>query len=179
MMPVGTRHPDIHLYSDASGSFGCGAWWNRVWLQASWSGHMLEWSIAQKELLPIVLAAMVWGREWSGQSVPAHCNNEAVVVVVNLGYSKDQGMMHMIRCLLFILAFFDISLREEHIPGQTNVGADAISRNNLLVFFTQVPRASPIPTAISIPLMDLLVHKQPDWNSPACSQLFRACLQQV
>ena len=33
-------HPDIHLFSDASGSFGCGAWWGQSWLQVAWIGSM-------------------------------------------------------------------------------------------------------------------------------------------
>ena len=45
---------EIHLYTDASGSFG-------EWMQLQWPAGTEEWSIAYKELLPIVLACMVWG----------------------------------------------------------------------------------------------------------------------
>lgn len=172
-------HPDIHLFSDASGSFGCGAWWGQSWLQVAWIGNMLEWSIAQKELLPIVMATMLWGKIWKGRAILAHCDNQVVVEVVNSGYSKDPGMMQLIRCLFFIRAFFDISLQVVHIPGHLNIAADAISRNNLQVFHMQVPNAHPAPSFIPAALMDLLAHQQPDWTSPDWSQLFRTCFRQV
>ena len=55
---------------------------------------------------------------------------------MNSGYAEDQGMMKS-----FILAFFDISLRVAYIPGHLNTRVDAISRNNLRVFYKQVPQA--------------------------------------
>ena len=55
-----------------------------------------------------------------------------------------------------------------------NVGADAISRNNLNLLFSQVPEATRHPTAIPEALVDLVIRQQPDW-----SQLFKACLLQV
>lgn len=43
--------------------------------------------------------------------------NEAVVVVVNSGDSKDPQMMYLIRCLFFALATWDISQFACHILG--------------------------------------------------------------
>lgn len=98
MMGPHDWHPQVHLFSDASGSFGCGAWWDQSWLQVAWSDSTQGWSTAQKELLPIVLAAMLWGKVWRGKAVLAHCDNQAVVEVVSSGYSKDSVMMQLIRC---------------------------------------------------------------------------------
>lgn len=39
-----------------------------------------------KELLPVVVACIVWGKLWQGKSVLVHCNNQAVVDVVELLY---------------------------------------------------------------------------------------------
>ena len=55
--------PSIEIWSDASGTWGCWAWWNVDWFQIEW----MDWpafanaSIAAKELLPITVAAAVWG----------------------------------------------------------------------------------------------------------------------
>ena len=179
MMGSQEWQPKIHLFSDASGSFGCGAWWDQSWFQVAWTSDVQEWSIAQKELLPIVLAAMLWGKFWRGKAVLVHCDNQAVVEVVNSGYCRDQGMMQMIRCLFFILAFFEISMQTVHIPGHLNVGADAISRDNIQVFHMQVPKAHARPSPVPQALRNLLIHQQPDWTSPDWSRLFRTCLQQV
>ena len=179
MMGSQEWQPKIHLFSDASGSFGCGAWWDQSWFQVAWTSDVQEWSIAQKELLPVVLAAMLWGKFWRGKAVLVHCDNQAVVEVVNSGYCRDQGMMQMIRCLFFILAFFEISMQTVHIPGRLNIGADAISRDNIQVFHMQVPKAHARPSPVPQALRNLLIHQQPDWTSPDWSRLFRTCLQQV
>ena len=65
------EHPDVSLWSDASGSWGCGAVWNNRWFQLSWQEvpQFEKAPIATKELLPIVLAAALWGKEWGGLTV--------------------------------------------------------------------------------------------------------------
>ena len=45
-------------------------------------------SILWMELLPIVLAAAVWGRVGQKLRVMVHCDNMGTVAVVNSGYSK-------------------------------------------------------------------------------------------
>ena len=37
---------EIQLYTDTSGSFGCGAWWDPEWLQLQWPERLEDWSIA-------------------------------------------------------------------------------------------------------------------------------------
>jgi len=89
------------VFSDASGSFGCGAWWNRYWFQLKWPKKCVLGSIAAKELLPMVVARVVWGRHWRNQRGLAHCDNEAAVQVVNSGYSGNQEMIQLLRSLFF------------------------------------------------------------------------------
>ena len=169
--------PDHHLFTDAAGTMGCGAWSGSHWFQYLWPPIFAGHSIAVKELLPIVLACIVWGYIWRHQSVLAHCDNQSVVEVVNSGYSKDGELMHLLRSLFFITANLQISLRAVHIPGADNIGADAISRDNLIRFHLQVPEARPSPTPLPAAALDLLVLQRPDWTSPSWPQLFRSCLQ--
>ena len=70
-----------------------------------------------------------------------HCDNLGVVALVNAGYSKVPQIMHIIRCLFFIRARFQLDLHAVHVPGVENVLADAISRDNLHILFTQIPGA--------------------------------------
>lgn len=65
-------------------------WWDTHWIQWRWNTGAQEWDIAPKELLPILLACAVWGRQWSGKKIICHCDNMAVVEVMNSGYSKDK-----------------------------------------------------------------------------------------
>lgn len=72
-------HPDVQLTSDASGKWGCGAFYDRHWFQLQWQEALQDMHITIKELIPIVLAAAIWGREWTGLTVQARCDNAAVV----------------------------------------------------------------------------------------------------
>lgn len=66
-------------------------------------------------------------------------------------------MAHMLRCLLFLEARFEIMLMTSHVAGVDNGAADAISRNKLDVFFNLVPQASqaasPVPPGLVAPLV--------------------------
>ena len=176
---VATRRASHHVFTDASGSTGCGATWGCRWLQYQWQGDFREKPIATQELLPILLAGMVWGCWWVGGTVTVHCDNQAVVSVVNSGYSKDRDMMHMLRCLFFVCAYWGFEVRVEHIPGERNVAADAISCGNMHSFFQVLPNALPQASPIPPVLIELLVTQCPDWTSPSWATLFMSCLQQV
>ena len=57
--------PVVEVTSDASGSWGCGAW-HTSWLQVPWEAAADGLSIAAKELVPIILACKVWGSTPAG-----------------------------------------------------------------------------------------------------------------
>jgi hypothetical protein len=59
----------------------------------------------------------------------------AVVSVVNSGYARDTAMMHLLRCLFFMVAHFHIQVKATHLAGVSNVAADTLSRNDLSCFF--------------------------------------------
>ena len=129
---VRAESPEAEFWSDASGSWGCGAYWSSQWLQWQWiPGSALDSaSIAAKEFLPILLASIVWGEAWCGCTIRCNCDNEAVVHVINGRYARDPLLAHMLRCLFFICARQQFTLVAKHTPEKDNVAADAISRNN-------------------------------------------------
>lgn len=179
----GLRQASHECWTDASGRFGCGALWGMQWLQMEWPTSYVERcrslreaSITLKELLPVVLACAVWGKQWADSMVLLHCDNEGVVAVVNAGYSKVPAIMHLLRCLFFIRARYRVALRAVHIPGRCNTLADAISRNNLGVLFSQQPESVGRRCRIPQELWSLLVVEQPDWTSVAWARLFNRCL---
>ena len=50
--------PSVHMYSDASGLFGCGAFSRpHGWFQLQWPPSWLSVNIATKEFVPVVTAA--------------------------------------------------------------------------------------------------------------------------
>lgn len=173
------QSPDVTIFTDASGSWGCGASWGNEWLQCQWSEAWLPENIAAKELLPIVLAVSVWGQQWQHQHLTVHCDNMAVVQVVNAQNCRDPSLLHLMRCLHFYTAILDISIRLEHIEGVKNVTADAISRNNLQVLFQQNSACKPQPTTIPASVQQLLITQRPDWQSNVWRALFKTSLSTV
>ena len=173
--------PAVQLYTDAAGEVGCGAWcgawWGAHWLQLKWA-TAAAWKgipITQKEVLPAVLACTVWGHQWKAKRLQLYCDNEAAVAVLNAGYSRDPLIMHLLRSLFFVKAYFDLDLWAVHIPGKDNVVADAISRDDLTTVFSQVPTISPRPTPIPRRVAEILVEGRPDWTSVDWAKLFTSC----
>ena len=173
MMKVVSRvAPKAWITSDASGSWGCGAFSGQSWFQLKWVEQVQGHSITVKELIPIVVATAVWGPTWRGSSVQVLCDNAAVVAILNQNSSRDKEVMHLIRCLAFITAKFQFLLSASHIPGVENTAADALSRNNLDVFHSIYPQANSAPAPIPAPLLDLLLLSKPDWTSWSWTELW-------
>ena len=135
--------------------------------------------ITCKELLPIVLACAVWGRAVQGNTVKCCTDNAAVVSIVNTGRSKDELAMHLMRCLAFFTAHFQLVVWAEHLPGVENSAADALSRDRLSHFRLHVPSAAAQATSIPRELLDMLVHSCPDWTSQLWSSQFCDTLRRV
>ena len=169
------------VISDASGTFGCGAFTvhhgYHGWFQLVWPPSWQATHITAKELVPIVIAAALWGPMWQQKCVRFRSDNMAVVQVLRSRTSKDSLIMHLLRCLAFYAAFFQFSIVTDHIPGVQNTAADAISRDNIPLFlslFPQCPQCS-IPKEIT----DLLVVEQPNWGSENWTKLFLNSLPKV
>lgn len=166
MMAIGRgAAPIATVISDASGNWGCGAYSGMSWFMLKWSGPIRNCHITVKELAPIVVAAALWGRNWTGETVWVRCDNSAVVSIINCGTSKNAEAMQLMRCLAFIAARLEFRLVASHIRGVDNILADALSRDNLLLFRTLLPQANPEPEAIPEAVLDLLFLQEPDWTS--------------
>jgi len=156
---------EVVLTSDASGSWGCGAWSHSDWFQLAWDATTQHFQIAVKELIPVLIATVVWGSNWKGFSVMVHCDNEAVVTVLNSRYSKDHHLMHMLRTLFFIEAQCQFKIAARHIPGNVNSLADYLSRNELELFYTKHQGANSHPSHIPPNLLQWLLDPHMDWTS--------------
>ena len=88
------QRPTTEMASDASGSWGCGAWHDSRWFQVKWDAASQELPIMVKEMLPIVLACERWGPLWQNQRVICHCDNQAVVASIRSRTSKNSHCMH-------------------------------------------------------------------------------------
>lgn len=79
--------------TDASGEFACGGFFefrrggDRVAVQHKWSPVELDYSIAAKELLPIVNIAELAGPAWRGSAPLAFTDSQAVAFMLLTGHS--------------------------------------------------------------------------------------------
>ena len=163
--------PSCHIYSDASGSFGCGAYSAELssWFQLQWPQAWVGTGIAPKELVPIVLAAALWGPGWSGGHVCFHCDNDAVVTVIKRRHAQHPLLTELLRCLFFYASIFHFHFSASHIAGIHNTVADAISRNHLTLLSSLIPQATQafIPPTVSQFLLAL-----PEWGSRNWTEQF-------
>ena len=131
------------------------------------------------ELLSVVIAAAVWGPEWRNSVVVFQCDNKGAVSAINFGYSRVQGILHLLRCIFFIRAHYGIHIRAVHILGNKNVLANAISRDNLLLLFSLILEAASGHIRVPQDLVEVLVNKQVQWTSASWCQQFKNCLRLV
>ena len=156
--------PTFWVQSDDSGSWGCAAVTGSRWFNAPWSLAWRPERIALRELLSVVVAAAVWGSEWSGAVVLLESDNSTVVAAVNSGTSRDATLMPLLRSLQYIKAAFSFSLRARHLPGKLNHDADALSRGHSVLekkrFCPQIAEESfPVPPT----LWELLEQRRINW----------------
>ena len=88
--------PAIYVYSNASGAFGGGAFTSDFhWFQLQWPSSWSAVDIAVKELVPIVVAAAIWGRSWQGCRVIWNSDNMAVVEVIRKRSTRQLILLHL------------------------------------------------------------------------------------
>ena len=89
---VKAEEPQVELWTDASGSWGCSTAWGTRWFQLSWERLPAagQWNIMPQELLPIVVATAVWGHLWRGKTVLFYCDNMAVVATLRSGHAESR-----------------------------------------------------------------------------------------
>ena len=111
LIPQDGTTPSTTLFTDVSGSWGCGAFWNQRWLQFHWSESAAPLPIS---MLPIKMAAATWGVQWRGQCVACYCDNQAVVATLASRSSKEERLAHLLRCLFYFEALYQFELRGFH-----------------------------------------------------------------
>ena len=135
--------------------------------------------IMAKELVPFVLSCAVWGPLLSGSSVEFKCDNSSVVDSITKGSLKELMVLHLLHCLWFFSAHFDIKILACHIPGILNTAADQLSRNRSLEFLKQNPHISSIPTSIPSSLLKLISPQRRDWTSPSFMRHFKRTINRL
>ena len=148
---------NLHLFTDASGSRGFGGIYGSQWFQGTWLAHQTlsspGVSIAWQELYAIVVACAIWGPEWTRKRILFHCDNSAVVSIINTKRSKSERVMSLVRKLTLLTLQYSFYFKAVHVPGAMNEVADSLSRFQGDRFRRLAPGADhqprPVPTELS------------------------------
>ena len=162
-----------HIFTNASGSWGFKAVFVSHWFQLPWSSEWSTITIMAKEFVPIVVSCVVWGPLLQHKNTEFHCDNQGPVAAINKGSSKDKIVMHLIRCLWFFTAVFDIHITATHIARISNNDADMLSRNQASKFLEAHPHMPAIPTPLPPSILRLVSPSRLDWTSRSFRRLFR------
>ena len=79
-------------------------------------------------MVNILVALKVFCRQWAKKRVLVHCDNQAVVCVLQLGKANDPFLEAYARNVWLWAATHDIELTYVHAMGKYNRAADLLSR---------------------------------------------------
>ena len=148
--PETTDAKHLELFTDASGTHGCGAYFQGSWFHYPWLPHQRlssRISIQWQELFAILAAAFTWGRKWQRKRIRFNCDNQAIVLAWQGKSSKQPLITSLLRMLFLTAAQHNFTVTLKHLPGKKNDIADALSRRQFTRFFALAPQADKRPTA--------------------------------
>jgi hypothetical protein len=145
-----TNDYDLGIYTDAASTVGFAGYLNGRWFADTWPDSLVidkneGQSLALLELYPIVVACILWGREWAQKKILFHCDNEATVAILKKGRSKSPHIMRLVRRLTWCSATGNFLVLAKHLPGRINCISDALSRLQMERFRQLAPEADLLP----------------------------------
>lgn len=142
---------DFDLFTDASSTIGYGGFFKGHWFACSWPESVTladdNLSMAFLELVPIVMAAVLWGSQWATHRIKFHCDNQATVAIINKGRSQSIAIMPLMRRLTLCAMENCFTLSADYLPGAQNSIADSLSRFQWDRFRQLAPHANQYPEA--------------------------------
>ncbi len=149
--PVWSDAADIELFTDSCSDFGMGGVWGDEFFSEQWSGEDLasafrfqRVSVPLLELRAIVRAAELWSGNWSGKRLRFRTDCLPVVFALNKGTTRMAAMADQLRTLSELAVLHQFEFCAVHVPGATNLIADALSRGFVqaaLSLMAQRPRS--------------------------------------
>ena len=113
------------------------------------------------EMLNILVALRAWKKCWGSKRILIHCDNSAVVSVINTGKTRDSILAVLARNIAMEASTADIHINTIHVLGKHNVTADSLSRWHSNESFKQkIAELLPKPTWLHIPPEFMVIN----WN---------------
>ena len=141
----------MQLFTDAS-NVGMGGLFGNVWFSCAWPTSWLDLHINVKELWAIVAATFLWDDQWKDKQILFYTGNLPITHVWQSGSSPNPQIMKLIRHLFLFSARRNVNILMQHIPGQSNAAADALSCLHVSRFHQLRPlaayEATPLPPVV-------------------------------
>ena len=153
---------ELQLFTDSAGgqSLGFGAYFAGKWACGQWPGSWINAGITQDitalEFFPIFDAVNIWGKTFKNKKILFHCDNLAVVHIVNSMTSKSVRVMTLLRSFTLLCLKLNIAFKAVHVSGTSNKIADSLSRSLFQKFRQLAPEALPEPTPVPDHLWKIL-----------------------
>jgi len=145
-------HGEYEIFTDASGSIGWGIFMHNKWAQGKWGTHFKNEcnnnNITFLEYFPILVSMHIFESILANKKVLLHCDNEAVVEIINSQTSKCPRVMDLVRPFVLQCLKMNTVIRAQHVKGTDNCIADALSRFHMQLFHQLAPEAEALPLPI-------------------------------
>ena len=133
------------FFSDASknSKLGFGCIMGNFWTFGQWNSNFIidcDPSIEYLELFGLAAGILTWTDELQNDNYLVHCDNQAVVHMINNSTSSCKQCMVLIRILTLDNLIHNRSLTAVYVPTLKNILADSLSRLNFTKFFKHAPR---------------------------------------
>ena len=137
--------------------------------------HRHERAVSSK-----IVVAVVSGKHWNRACVEFQSNNQAVVPALSSRSVQNPQIMHLLRCLFFLEAYFGFEQCARYSPGKENATHGALSRVCISEFRSLSPQAAKEPTPVPPSLAQLLLDLPLNLTFPTSwKALFAASLSKV
>ena len=142
-----TLSPAINLHTDACPK-GFGITFGTYWVFHPYPQTWSSLNIAILELYPIYVAVKLFASKMSNSNILFHCDNQAIVSVINSQTSKDKHILAILRELLLTLMSHNIFFRAKHLTSSANIICDKISRSKVTPQLLSTSGLQPSPTPL-------------------------------
>lgn len=145
---------DVKLFTDSAAGegLGFGALFNNKWAYgvwpASWHTSGITDDITVLEMFPIWVSLVIWGQHLQNKKILFHCDNQAVVHILNTMTSKSDRVMVLVRALTLQCLKHNMVLKSTHISGKLNSLTDSLSRLQVQRFRGLAPHAEEQPELV-------------------------------
>ena len=161
MLDINVDTVRLDFFSDASAAktLGFRAIYEKHWLHTRWETnyiHEHKPSIEYLELYTVTAALLSWGHLIQNKRILIHCDNQAVMEMLNKSTSSCGNCMYLLRLIIMDNLIYIRRVFAEYVRSADNDFADALSRLQLTHFWKLVSKNRKIMNQQPTPISDLV-----------------------